>query len=125
MTPPRHPARRLLPRLALVLVVGMLLYAGLLQNPAPKVFHGVDKLYHLSGFAILAVCTRLAFPRGSAALQVVAMLALGAGIEVVQAFIPGATATVWDFLADAVGVAVGLALMTLPPLRRVGAWIRG
>src|SRR5699024_918957 len=99
MTPPRHPLRRVLPRLGLVLVVGMLLYAGLMQNPAPKVFHGVDKLYHLTGFALLAVCTRLAFVRGAVWLQILAMLALGAGIEIVQAYIPGATASVWDFLA--------------------------
>lgn len=123
MTARRRTLRRLLARLAVIVVIGVLLYAGLLQNPAPKLFHGMDKFYHMGGFIILAICTRLAFARGHLAMQVLAMLALGAGIEVVQAYIPGATASPWDFLFDTLGVALGLILMRLPPLRHCAAWV--
>lgn len=123
MTTRRHAIRRSLPRVAVIVIVAILLYAGLLQNPAPKLFHGMDKIYHMSGFAILAICTRLAFARGSATRQVLAMLVLGAGIEIVQIFVPKATASPWDFLFDAIGITLGLLLMRLPIFKRCAAWV--
>lgn len=123
MNLPRHALRRLLPRVATGMVAALLLYAGLTGNPAPEWFPGIDKLYHMAGFAVLAMCMRLAFVDGRTGVQVTCMLALGAGIETVQAFIPGATASLWDFLADAIGTGLGLLAMQLPLLRRCGAWI--
>src|SRR5699024_6151600 len=79
-----HAARRTLAHLAFVVVVCVLLYAGLGPHSVPEMFHEEDKLFHLLGFAALAVCTRLAFPRRAWWWQALAMLALGAGIELAQ-----------------------------------------
>jgi len=115
-------SRPTLPRLALIAVLSMLLYAALVDNPAPEIAHNSDKFYHIIAFTALAICTRMAFPRGSLWRQIVAMLALGAAIEVIQYFQSYNVADVWDLVADAIGIGFGLALMRLPPLARCRDW---
>lgn len=118
MTLPRPAVQRVLVRVVFVVVVCILLYAGLRQNPVPEMFHEEDKLYHALGFAVLAVSTRLAFPRGPWWWQALGALVLGGGIELAQNLQPARTGSVWDFLFDALGVGAGWLLLQLPTLRR-------
>ncbi len=119
MNLPPPATRRVLLRLAFAVVACFLLYAGLRAQSVPELFHEEDKLYHLAGFAALAVCTRLAFPRPAWWWQALAMLAMGGGIELAQNLEPARLGSAWDFLFDAIGVAIGLALARLPYLRHL------
>ena len=119
MSSSHHATRRTLMRFAFVVIVCGLLYAGLRPHPVPELFHEEDKLYHLLGFAALAVCTRVAFPRHAWWWQALAMLVLGAGIELAQNLQPARTGSMWDFLFDTLGVGIGLALARLPFMRRL------
>jgi VanZ family protein len=68
----------------------------------------VDKLYHIAAFAALVLPAALLDPRG---LRWVlpAGLALGLVIEIIQPNV-GREASALDFLADAIGLALGTAL---------------
>ncbi|HET7268090.1 MAG TPA: VanZ family protein [Oleiagrimonas sp.] len=118
MTRPSPALRRVLVRAAFIAVLAVVLYAGLRQQAVPETFDNEDKLYHLLGFAALAVCTRLAFPRWRWWWQVLGALAIGGGIELFQNLQPARVGSWWDFLADAIGVGLGWLLLQLPPLRR-------
>ena len=118
MTLPRPALRRWLIRVAFIVVLGVVLYAGLRQQPVPETFHDEDKLYHVLGFAVLAMCTRLAFPRRSWWWQVLGVLVIGGGIELLQNLQPARAGSAWDFLADVIGVGIGWLLLQLPLLRR-------
>lgn len=80
-----------------------------------------DKADHLLAFAALATACALAFrPGWRAHLGVAAAtVAYGACIEAAQSHVPGRHADVADLLADAIGVAFGLALAAL--VRRLSA----
>jgi VanZ family protein len=112
------PRRRVILRTLFAIVLAILLYAGLRPEHVPELFNEEDKLHHLAGFAALALSARMAFPRGSWVWQVVAMVALGVCIELAQELLPDRTSSIWDILANLVGLAVGLALSRLPALRR-------
>lgn len=68
----------------------------------------VDKLYHIAAFAALVLPAALLDPRG---LRWVlpAGLVLGLLIEIIQPNV-GREASAFDFLADAIGLALGTAL---------------
>jgi hypothetical protein len=68
----------------------------------------IDKLYHIAAFVALLLPAALLDPRG---LRWVlpAGLALGLAIEVVQPNV-GREASAFDFLADAIGLALGLVM---------------
>lgn len=121
MTPPDPALRRVVLRIAFAVVLAVLLYAGLREQPVPELFHEEDKLHHVLGFAVLAMSARMAFPHGRLRWQLPAMLALGAAIELAQNLLPGRTGSVWDMLADMLGVGLGLALAALPAMRRFAA----
>ena len=75
---------------------------------------GVDKLAHALGFGVITVATaRLAADRRELLAVVLFGLALGAATELAQSGVPGRTPDVFDFLADAVGVAVGTVVHVL------------
>ncbi len=74
-----------------------------------------DKANHLLAFAVMAFSSRLGWTRGQPWIAALALLKLGALIEVVQTFIPGRTGEWPDLLADAVGIALGLLLHRLAP----------
>lgn len=100
------------------MIFGILLYTGPRPRPVPEIFHQEDKLYHLLGFATLAIGTRLALPRQAWWWQALAMLALGAGIELVQNLEPARVGSVWNFLFDAIGVRAGLLAVQLALFNR-------
>lgn len=88
------------------------LYLALSPAPPEAASTGWDKANHLLAFASLAWCARLGFGAGLERLTVMALalLGLGAGIEVLQAFEPTRSAEWADLLADAAGIGLGLCL---------------
>lgn len=74
----------------------------------PPLFPFQDKVFHAAAFAGLTGPAVLALPRRLLWFWLAHMAMLGGGIEVVQALGgDGRTASVWDFLADVAGIAVG------------------
>ncbi len=109
--------------LALVLV---LVYASLVPDlpiPAPGNF---DKVEHFTTYCALAVWFLGLYPRSRYWAVVVALLALGGGLEIAQGLMGlGRTADILDMAANTSGVGVGLLLaLTLTGnwARRVETW---
>lgn len=82
------------------------------EHLPPQVFDIWDKAQHAAGFAALAFLGRLAYPSQPSRL-LVALLVYGALIEVAQAATGWRQGDVKDWIADAVGVVIGLALFRL------------
>ena len=99
----------------------MALAAFLLIAPdvgPPPAFPFQDKVFHAVCFAALTGPAVLALPPKYLGFWLAHMLMLGAGIEVVQALgHNGRVGSVWDFLADVVGVAAALGVGRLIRMR--------
>jgi VanZ family protein len=68
-----------------------------------------DKIEHAAAYAAIAGCTIVGFRGASTRSTAIWLALMGAAIEVAQAAgIPGRTGDVMDWLADAVGIALGL-----------------
>lgn len=80
---------------------------------------GWDKSNHLLAFATLALLGCLAWPALVLRL-LVALLAYGALIEVLQSFTPTRRAEWADLLADALGLLLGWAIAWVMARRRAG-----
>jgi len=63
-----------------------------------------DKLLHCTGFFIMGLLSHLAHPRANQYLLIFALTLLGSSIEVVQAYLPYRTFSLWDMLADVGGI---------------------
>ncbi|MGE5864555.1 MAG: VanZ family protein [Rhizobacter sp.] len=115
MSPPDRtiPSRAAVRGWRLLFAALLLAVLGLALAPQPPqaLSGGWDKLNHAAAFAALAFSGRFAFRGGTAAWAALGagLLALGIGIEVGQAFVPGRQCEWADLLADALGVAAGLA----------------
>lgn len=105
--------------LGLVSGLGMALAAWLLIAPEagpPPAIPFQDKIFHVLAFACLTGPAVLALPARYMWFWAAHMLALGAGIEVVQQRMgAGRTGDLLDFAADAAGVFLALG---------VGRWLR-
>lgn len=111
-----RPLRR--PRLWLWLWI-LALAAGLalcvLPLPAVAVPRGFDKIEHALGYFVLGAYATNLFARGRAlAFALLGLLAFGAMIEGIQALVPWRSAELMDWLANAVGVALGGVLAFTP-----------
>ena len=87
-----------------------LVILALTLSPRPIVladFNQADKLYHLAAFAALIMPTALWRPH-RIAWTIAAGLILGLGIEIIQPHV-GREGSALDFLADALGLALGAA----------------
>lgn len=82
------------------------------QHLPPQVFSLWDKAQHAGGFVVLTLLGLCAYPHRAMAL-LVAMLALGVGIEVAQSATGWRYGDVADWLADAVGVAAAYTVWRL------------
>jgi hypothetical protein len=91
------------------LVLGVGILSVLPTDAIPSEFMFWDKAQHTLGFAILTLMGLMAYGRGSRGL-LLGILAYGALIEIVQHFLPWRHGDLLDFLADALGVAVIVAL---------------
>lgn len=102
-------------RLLLTVLAALVCYLALVPTPPQMVGAWWDKANHSIAFAALTFTACLAFPKPwrSVWIVVLGMLAFGAAIEVVQAFVPGRSCEWQDLLADGVGIAAGV-LIALP-----------
>ncbi len=115
----RWPALWLLGGAALVLLVVVLS----VDPQGRAVAGGVnDKLGHVLAYAVLAVWFGGVMRRARWALVAAGLLALGAGLELVQALLPGRHPGLDDLLANGFGTAAGLALAALG-LDRWCTWV--
>ncbi|WP_318190993.1 VanZ family protein [Pseudomonas fluorescens] len=85
----------------------ILIAAGLRPQPIPQFFVEKEKPHHLLGFAILSLSCRLAFPKIELIWIVLGCLLAGIFIEGAQGLMPRRTASVYDMLANSLGVLVG------------------
>lgn len=96
--------------LLFIVVCAGLLYTGLRSKPIAQLFDQEDKLHHLLGFFALAFSCRLAFLRVKLHWIALGCVLAGVAIEYAQALIPLRTASLYDALANTLGVALGLAV---------------
>lgn len=99
------------------LVLVLTLWPGAPSPSIPEVAN-VDKLFHAAAWGMLAIVTFVPFFRRRALVCWGALVAFGALIEVVQKFLPPRSADAWDAVADAVGAALGVAVMLAWERRR-------
>ncbi len=97
----------------MVFVIGLLAVIALSvipQGAIPDI--GVsDKLGHIAAYAALALAGGIAYRRPRPLFMMAAgLLLLGAGLELVQALLPGRFASGYDVLANMVGIALGSAV---------------
>lgn len=102
-------------QLLLALLVAVVCYLAFTPTPPPLAGAWWDKANHSLAFLVLTFAACLAFPRPwrGVWLVMLGLLAFGAAIEVVQAFVPGRSCEWEDLLADSVGIVAGV-LVTLP-----------
>ena len=74
---------------------------------------GWDKLFHFSGFFVLAAMLALGWQRISWMQWFTSLLLYAALTEVLQHFIPGRSFSIMDWLADGLGIVAGLLLSYL------------
>lgn len=101
-----HRYPRLLMRI--LFVVALVAVFWLAVQPAPemvKLFSWQDKVEHAILFALLMGLGVTAWPRHLLALTAV-VLVYGAAMEIAQSFTSYRFGDVWDWVADALGVAV-------------------
>jgi VanZ family protein len=98
-----------LPWIAAVAIVLALFGLGRLPGAGSLFSSPWDKLAHLFVYGALAVCIRLGARDRPAAWAVLITAAVGLLDELHQTTIPGRTAEVADFLADAAGALLGVA----------------
>ena len=110
-------------RWALLLLAGLVGALALMPAPPQQMDLGWDKLNHVSAFAVLAVCAVFGWRSSRAAWLTVllALLAYGGAIELLQLQVPNRSGEWGDLGADAIGIGLGalLALLWLG-LRRTG-----
>lgn len=96
-------------------------------NPSlPISGRGLDKVVHLGMYLVLGVLVGRAVPARSGRFGLIAaasVLALFAALdEWHQILVPGRTASIWDWVADVLGILLGLLisnlLFSLAPTRR-------
>jgi len=84
-------------------------YLTLTPSPIQLVeINQIDKFYHACAFMALSAAFRLAYPIFSSRLLVVELSGFGAAIEIFQYFIPNRGCSFTDWLADVIGILLGL-----------------
>jgi VanZ family protein len=87
--------------------------------PAPEVPY-LDKVLHFGAYAVLGACLAFAVHRSSLPMALAVLLgaAYGASDEIHQMFVPGRSPDVFDWVADAAGVAAAVYLYSRWRVRR-------
>lgn len=99
------------------LALAAVLLGSLLPAPElPQLPHGADKLEHFGGYGLLAAFAVQLFATRAALLRAgLGLVALGIALEFAQAwFTSTRMPDAWDALANAAGVAAGLATALTP-----------
>jgi VanZ family protein len=105
-------ALRTLFRAGFAASVLLVVVLSVLPQEVVPVFRISDKVAHFIAYAAIAALGVLGF-QGAAGGVVIGVVALGGALEVVQAYIPGRSAELLDFVVDVVGVAAGYLLARL------------
>lgn len=97
---------------ALLVLIGWLAWR---PGDGQITLHHVDKLQHAAAFCVLAVVASAGWGPGvrASVLITAGLLLYGAGIEVMQAWLPTREGSWLDWLADAVGIGLGWALLAV------------
>lgn len=112
-----HPIQRLvesplwLRTLLLIAVCAGLIFTGLRSQPAPQFFTQEDKVHHFIGFFALSLSCRLAFLSIQARWIAIFCILVGVLVEYAQNLMPMRTSSVFDALANTLGVIVGLSVV--------------
>lgn len=102
-------------------LVALIVYGSIIPPAATPVISISDKLLHFGGYLVLALWFAGLVEPYRYLVVGVALIALGGGLEIVQALMGyGRTADWWDLSANMLGVAVGLALAQVG----LGSWMR-
>ena len=75
--------------------------------------HTWDKANHFTAFMTLYILLSLAYKHLSILMKIALLLAFGIQIEIVQYFIPGRDFSLFDVVADSVGIAIGIVVYYL------------
>lgn len=87
----------------------LIFWAALQPDLAPPGEFHADKFIHAAAFTMLGGLAALtSAKRTSLLLWFVALVALGAGIELAQAMVPGREMSISDLLSDTIGVLAGM-----------------
>jgi VanZ family protein len=107
-------------RWALLLLAVLITVLALLPAPPRQMDLGWDKLNHVFAFAAMAVCAVFGWRDSRTALLAVllALLAFGGAIELVQLQVPNRSGEWSDLGADAIGIGLGALLAGLRLRRR-------
>lgn len=102
-------------------LLGAICWLAFTPDPPPSADTGWDKLNHVFAFAAVTACGWFAWGRHRHRVAGVLLgaLAFGVFIEVVQTQIPGRSGEWPDLVADALGIAAGLALAAALSRRRL------
>lgn len=65
-----------------------------------------DKFLHALGFFVMAVMAQLAHPKTSFMNLSIGLACFGFAIELIQAYLPYRSFSMWDWAADVIGVSV-------------------
>ncbi|WP_421856446.1 VanZ family protein [Oceanicaulis sp.] len=94
---------------ASLVIFGVALLPSQIEDPT--VF-GLDKLNHLAAFVVLTLLARASWPSLMRWQTALGLAGFGAAIELAQGLSRlGRTASLADFLADLIGIGLGLALL--------------
>jgi VanZ family protein len=111
-------------RITLLVLVALVSHLATTDRSYPGVESLNDKVSHILAFGALSLAADFSFPqRPFGPAKMLALLGYGVLIEVVQYFLPYREASVFDVLADGVGIAayaLGFPLLKhLPVLRHL------
>jgi VanZ family protein len=114
-----NPPRTRLWRWALLLLAGLVTVLALVPAPPRQMDLGWDKLNHVVAFAALALCAVFGWRGSPGAAQLavlLALLAFGGAIELLQLQVPNRSGEWTDLGADAIGIGLGALF--------AGLWLR-
>jgi len=99
---------RVLPKLSFFVILLVLCYAGLRNEPVPQAFNEQDKLHHWAGFFCVTFSAYLSFPRTRLFWLLLWPLLGSMAIELEQSFQPLRSTSWGDMAANATGVLCGV-----------------
>lgn len=93
------------PRVILCIALVVITYLAITPSEQPPVFSISDKLNHLVAFWTLGLLLDFSFPEsGYSIYKIMILLLYGLGIEITQAFLPFRFFSLFDVIADLVGL---------------------
>ncbi len=106
----RHDARiRTLCRIGFAVSILAVLVLSLLPDDDLPVVELSDKVRHFIAYAEIAAIGLLAYA-AAPVLVIAGVVALGAGIEIAQLYVPGRSSDIADFMVNCLGVLAGIVL---------------